>query len=170
MGRDLRRRQLRTGKKGGSEVGKTKRGKGTKWMVLVDGQGIPLGALLASASPAEVNLLEPTLEKVRLPSPDGRMRRIDPPRIIADKAYDSDPLRERLAARGTQLIAPNRSHRKRRTADGRTLRRYRRRWHVERTFAWLSNFRRLTVRWDRLFVIYRAFFHVACLLIAARHL
>lgn len=71
MGRDLRRRQLRTGKKGGLEVGKTKRGKGTKWMVLVDGQGIPLGALLASASPAEVNLLEPTLEKVRLPSPDG---------------------------------------------------------------------------------------------------
>jgi len=170
MGRGFRRRQLCPGEKGGSEVGKTKRGKGTKWMLLVDGEGVPLGALLASASPAEVTLLEPTLEKVLLPCADGRLRAPQLPRIIADKAYDSDDLRRRLLARGTELIAPNRSHRKRKTADGRTLRRYRRRWKVERTFAWLSNFRRLAIRWDRLFVIYRGLFHVACLLIAARHL
>ncbi|HXE30778.1 MAG TPA: IS5 family transposase [Terriglobales bacterium] len=157
-------------KKGARKFGKTKRGKGTKWMLLVDGEGVPLGALLASASPAEVTLLEPTLEKVLLPCADGRLRAPQLPRIIADKAYDSDDLRRRLLARGTELIAPNRSHRKRKTADGRTLRRYRRRWKVERTFAWLSNFRRLAIRWDRLFVIYRGLFHVACLLIAARHL
>ena len=90
--------------------------------------------------------------------------------LIADKGYGSDALRERLSARGIERIAPNRSNRKRRTAAGHSLRRCRRRWKVERTFAWLGNFRRLTVRWDRLFVIYRAFFHVACLLIAARHL
>jgi hypothetical protein len=34
MGRGLSRRQLRPGEKGGAAVGKTKRGKGTKWMVL----------------------------------------------------------------------------------------------------------------------------------------
>lgn len=170
MGRDLRRWKFRAGEKGGSEVGKTKRGKGTKWMVLVDGEGVPVGALLASASPAEVKLLEPTLETVRLPVPHRRPQRVDPERIIADKAYDSDPLRERLAQRGTDLIVPNRSNRKRKTADGRKLRRYRRRWKVERTFAWFGNFRRLTVRYDRLIVVYRAFFHVACLMITLRHL
>src|SRR6266436_3467551 len=44
-------RQFRSGKKRGSKVGKTKRGKGTKWMVVVDGQGVPLGKQLYSASP-----------------------------------------------------------------------------------------------------------------------
>lgn len=170
MGGDVCRRQFRAGEKRGSCVGKTKCGKGTKRMVLVELQGIPVGALVASASPAEVKLLEPTLETVRLPDRRGRLRRVDPPRVIADRAYDSDPLRERLAERQVQLIAPNRRNRRRRSADGRTLRRYRRRWTVERTFAWLSNFRRLVTRWDRLVILYRAFFHVACLLITARHL
>ena len=52
--------------------------------------------------------------------------------------------------------------------DGRKLRRYRRRWKIERTFSWLGNFRRLVVRWDRLITVYRAFFHLACLIITLR--
>ncbi len=55
-------------KKGALAVGKTKRGKGTKWMVLVDGQGLPLGVRLESASPAEVTLAEATLAAVRVPA------------------------------------------------------------------------------------------------------
>src|SRR3990172_233689 len=51
-------RQFCSGEKGGAGVGKTKRGKGTKWMVVVDGAGIPLGDHLHSASPAEVRLAE----------------------------------------------------------------------------------------------------------------
>ena len=58
--------------KGGEKVGKTKRGKGTKWMVVVDGQGIPLGNYLDSASPAEVTLLEKTIEAIAVPR-QGRM-------------------------------------------------------------------------------------------------
>jgi len=89
--------------------------------------------------------------------------------VIADRAYDSDPLRERLAARGIELVAPHRWNRsKPRTQDGRALRRYRRRWKVERTFAWLGNFRRLVVRYDRSITIYEAFFHIACFMIALR--
>jgi len=54
----------------------------------------------------------------------------------ADRAYDSDPLRMRLRRRGIELIAPHRRNRRRaRTQDGRPLRRYHRRWKVERTFA-----------------------------------
>jgi transposase len=49
--------------------------------------------------------------------------------------------------------------------DGRALRRYRKRWKVERTFAWLQNFRRLLVRQDRFISVHQGFFHLACALI-----
>jgi len=54
-------------------VGKTNKDKGTKWMVVVDGQGVPLGSVLVSASPAEVKLAEQTFEAVNVPS-NGRGR------------------------------------------------------------------------------------------------
>ena len=69
MGRGLSGRQFCASQKGGSAVGKTKRGKGTKWMVLVDGQGLPLGVRLESASPGEATLAEATLKEVRVPRP-----------------------------------------------------------------------------------------------------
>ena len=90
-------------------------------------------------------------------------------RLIADKGYDSDPLRERLYEKGIELICPYRINKRNKPyQDGRKLRRYKRRWKVERTFAWLGNNRRLVVRWDRDIIIYNAFFHIACLLIALR--
>jgi transposase len=164
-------RQLCSRQKGGEKVGKTKRGKGTKWMVVVDGQGIPLGNYLDSASPAEVTLLEKTIEVIAVPRQGRGRPRKKPQRIIADKGYDSDPLRKRLKDRGIELICPYRSNnQKRKYHDGRKLRRYKRRWTVERTFAWLGNNRRLVVRWDRDIVVYEAFFHVTCLLITLRRL
>ena len=71
-------------KRGGFGVGKTKRGKGTKWMLVVNGSGIPPGSQLPSASPAEVKPAE---------SPPARIKvhRKKPLRVIADRAYDSDP-------------------------------------------------------------------------------
>jgi len=63
-------------------------------MVVVDGQGIPLGAQLASASPAEVSLAESTLAEVKLPRWGRGRPRTQPRRVIADRAYDSNPLRE----------------------------------------------------------------------------
>jgi transposase len=156
--------------KGGTKVGTTKRGKGTKWLVLVDGAGTPLGAYLAAASPAEVTLLETTLETVAVgrPGKPGRPR-TRPERLIADRGYDSNPLRARLARRGIEPIIPARSNHKRAThQDGRKLRRYRRRWIVERTFAWLGHFRRLVVRYERLITTYAGFFHLACALLTLR--
>ncbi len=83
--------------------------------------------------------------------------------MITDKAYDSDPLRSRLKRRGIELICPHKKNRVRpATQDGRALRRYKRRWMVERTFGWLGNFRRLVVRYNRSLKIYGAFFHIAC--------
>ena len=168
MGGDVPGRQLRPGEKRGSAVGKTKRGKGTKWMVLVDGGGLPLGVRLESASPAEVTLAEATLAEVKVPRSKGRPRQ-KPKRVIADRAYDSDPLRERLKKRGIDLIVPYRdNNKKRKHEDGRKLRRYKRRWIVERTNAWLGQFRRLLVRHEHLLLTYRAFFYLACLWITLR--
>lgn len=170
--RGLYRRQLRFCEKGGAGVGKTKRGKGTKWMVVVDGKGVPLGKHLGSASPAEVKLAEITLASIRVPNPCrcGRPRQ-KPQRLIADKAYDSDPLRQRLKKRGIELIVPHKVNRVRKpTQDGRALRRYRKRWKIERTNAWLGNFRHLAVRYDRSLRIYEAFFHIACFMIVLRRL
>jgi transposase len=140
-------------------------------MVVVDGQGIPLGNHLDSASPAEVTLVERTLQQVSVPRAGrGRPKR-KPKRLIADRAYDSDPLRRRLQQRGIELICPHRKNRRKApTQDGRSLRRYGRRWKVERPFAWLGNFRRLVVRYERSLRMYNAFFHVACLIITLRHL
>jgi transposase len=140
-------------------------------MVVADSAGVPLGVHIASASPAEVKLLEETLETVSVPG-NGRGRpRQKPERLILDRAYDSDPLRKRLMKRGIEMICPHKiNRRKQPTQDGRKLRRYRRRWIVERTIAWLQNFRRIVVRWERYPHMYKAFIHVACLLITLRQL
>jgi transposase len=168
VGRGISGWQFRASQKGGAAVGKTKRGKGTKWMVLVDGQGLPLGVRLESASPGEATLAEATLKEVRVPRAKGRPRQ-KPKRVIADRAYDSDPLRERLKKRGIELIAPYRKNNKqRRHEDGRKLRRYKRRWIIERTNAWFGQFRRLLVRHEHLLATYRAFFYLACLWITLR--
>ena len=139
-------------------------------MVVVDGEGLPLGKQLYSASPHEARLAEETLASIRVTRRNrGGRPREKAQRVIADRAYDSDPLRDRLAARGIELITPHRWNRsKPRRQDGRALRRYRRRWKVERTLAWLGNFRRLVVRYDRSITIYEAFFHIACFMIVLR--
>lgn len=98
----------------------------------------------------------------------------DPPqRLIGDKAYDSDPLDEKMLSEyGTEVIAPHRDGRRRdtRTQDGRALRRYRKRWKVERFFAWLNNYRRVVVRWEYHAENYLGFLHLACLVILLRYL
>jgi transposase len=91
--------------------------------------------------------------------------------LIGDKAYDSDPLDAKLAERGIDMIAPHRRNRRKlRTQDGRKLRRYKRRWKIERLFAWLGNFRRLVTRYERYAHNFLAFVHLGCALILLRHL
>jgi len=142
-------------------VGKTKRGKGTKIMAVADRSGLPIAISVGSASPHEVTLVETTLEARFTPEP--------PERLIGDKAYDSDPLDERLKDQGIQMIAPHKSNRKTaKTQDCRPLRRYRKRWKIERLFAWLQNFRRILVRHGRILANYLAFVQLGCMIILLR--
>jgi len=157
-------RDVCSGQKRGRLVGKTKRGKGTKIMGIADGHGLPIALRTESASPSEVKLLEPTLKQ--------RIVAEVPKRLIADRGYDSDPLDEQMMERyGIELIAPNRMGlRKRRTQDGRPLRRYKRRWKIERLFAWLFNFRRLVVRYEYHAENFQGFLNLAAAIILLRYL
>jgi transposase len=94
-----------------------------------------------------------------------------PRRMIGDRAYDSDGLDQQLEREyGIELIAPHRRNRNHTTQDGRPLRRYRRRWLVERVFAWLHNFRRLVVRWEYHAENFPGMVQLGCLKILLRYL
>jgi transposase len=161
-------------KSGGDTVGLTRKGKGTKWMLVIDGNGLPLGFHLDSAQVAEVRLAERTLDSVSVARPRGRPRR-RPEKLVADRGYDSGGFRRALRRRGIRMCIPP----KRRPATGKAKRGrpvlarkddYRQRYKVERSFAWLGNFRRLLIRWERRVDIYRSFFAVAVTLLCVRRL
>ena len=142
-------------------MGKSKRGKGTKLMALADASGVPLAVRAASASPHEVTLVEEGLA--------ASFVREQPERLIGDRAYDSDPLDAVLREKGIEVITPHRKNRRKpKTQDGRKLRRYKRRWKIERLFAWLGNFRRLVVRYERRAENYLSFVHLGCIVILLR--
>ena len=132
-------------------------------MAIADGAGLPIAACIASASPHEVTLVEETI--------DAGFLDLAPERLIGDRAYDSNGLDERLRQeRGIELIAPHLKSRKLKTQDGRPLRRYRRRWKIERLFAWLQNFRRLITRHERHAENFLGFLQLGCICILLRHL
>jgi len=91
--------------------------------------------------------------------------------MIGDRAYDSDPLDARLQQQhGVALIAPHKSNRSRpQTQDRRQLRRYCRRWKIERLFAWLHNFRRLVTRWEYYEANFLGLVQLGCILILLRN-
>jgi transposase len=127
-------------KGGGAEIGPTRRGKGVKIMAIVDRHGLPLSVSTHAANHHEVTLVQLSF--------DFYMIEAKPEHLIGDKADDSDKLDKALAEQDVQMIAPHRENRKLKTQDGRALRRYARRWLVERYFAWLQWKRRILVRWE----------------------
>ena len=129
-------------------------------MAIADRAGLPIAITIASASPHETQLVAQTLNASFLPD--------NPERLIGDAAYDSDGLDQTLAACEIELIAPHRGNRINLTQDGRPLRRYKRRWKIERLFAWLQNSRRLVTRYERRAANFAGFVHLACAMILLR--
>ena len=131
-------------------------------MAIADASGLPVSAHVESASPHEVNLVEDTI--------DNSFTQYAPDKLVRDKAYDSDKLDQKLLAeRGVEMIAPHKRNRIRtRTQDGRKLRRYKRRWKIERLFAWLQNYRRLVVRYEYHVENFQAMVLLGCTMILFR--
>lgn len=101
-------------------------------MAIADRGGLPVAVHIERATPHEVTLVHATLAQ--------RFVEPFPVRLIGDNAYESDRLDADLARRGVELIAPHRRTRTSQTQDGRPLRRYRRRWKIERLFGWFRIF------------------------------
>jgi len=139
--------------KGGEAVGVTKRGKGSKLMLVTEGQGLPIGGMVAGAQPAEMRLAEAPLRAVRVP-----------PAHSAPSPGGSDAFRQSWRRRGIRPCIPRRRHQHRRGRKP-DLSPYRSRWMVERTFSWLGHFRRLGVRYERSVDVYWAFVVLAFILI-----
>jgi transposase len=131
-------------------------------MAVADRHGLPVSVCVENASPHEVRLALSTLLQIVVPDP--------PQNLIGDNAYDSDRLDIELRYYGIELIAPHRSNRRWKTQDRRRLRRYRRRWKIERLFAWLQNFRRVAIRYERYTDNFLGMLHLACCFILLRHL
>ena len=131
-------------------------------MAVADRNGLPIAIGIAPGQRGEAKLVTDTLR--------GRFLKVLPRRLIGDMAYDSDPLDAELAEMGIEMIAPHNPTRKRLTQDGRPLRRYRRRWHVERLFAWMMRFRRLVTRNEHDSRNFLGFAKLACLVILLRRL
>jgi IS5 family transposase len=153
-------RDVHSGYKGGDDIGKTKCGKGRKLEVIADAQGLPLGVAVAAANVAETALVQPALPDVPVALPAQTP-------LVADRGYDSDELRDRMDHRQLPLLCPHRRNRRRPSRnDGRRMRRYRRRYVIERTNSWLHYFRRLAKRWEHYTFMDFGFFRVAGILLA----
>ena len=139
--------------------------------MVVDAQGIPLAYAVDAANVSETALGPAALAMLAVMLPWLDWTPEAPTPVLADKAYDSDWLREHLAGLGFTLITPHKSNRVRPPMiDGRRLRRYRRRFRIERTFAWLHSFRRVVTRYEKRCRNFEGFVQLACAFITLGNL
>jgi transposase len=131
-------------------------------MAVADRHGLPIACGLASGQRHEAKLVLDTL----------KARFLDelPERLIGDKAYDSNKLDAELTALGIDMISPNHTTRAQQTQDRRKLPRYKRRWLVERLFAWMMRSRRLVTRYEHHAPNFLGFVQLACATILLRRL
>ena len=123
--------------------------------MIADPRGIPLAAVITEANAHDsrvalrlVDAIPPVRHGV------GRPRR-RPLKLRGDTAYDSERIRRELRRRRIEPLLNRR----------RRPRKYRKLWPVERTQAWINQYRRLKVRYERLQCTYQAFLNIACALI-----
>ena len=138
-------------------------------MVVVDGEGIPLGLLVNNANPSEMKLAEPTLATIHVQGRKGRAK-TRPQELVADKGYDSDPFRRSLRKRGIKPCIPLRKNRKVKRGRKADTSGYHQRWHVERTYGWIESFRRLATRFERIIKVYYGLLYLAASIFCLRRL
>ena len=154
-------RSSRGGLTGPSPVDRARTG--SKHHLLVDAAGVPLAVALTGGNRNDVTQLLPLVDGITPVAGKAGRPRQRPDRIVADRGYDHDSYRRELWRRGVKPSIARRG-----TEHGSGLGRWR--WVVERTFAWLHNYRRLRIRWEREQTVHMAFLTLACALICRRYL
>lgn len=137
----------------------TDRGKlGSKRHLICDGHGIPFAIHLTGANRNDSQQALALVDAIpALQGERGRPRH-RPDRVLGDRGYDAEAIRQGLRVRHIVPLLAMRN-----TDHGSGLGRWR--WVVERTFAWLFQFRRLRVRYERRADIHEAFLSLGCALI-----
>lgn len=136
-------------------------------MLGVDGEGLPLTIITESAQKSEYNLALPTLDSIKVEKrplhPKKRAKK-----IIADRGYDAKRLRQDIRKRGMKPVIPKRRKQGSKEipkVNAKIKKDYVKRWPVERTIAWLGNYRRVLIRWENKDTIYHGFLSIACMLV-----
>ncbi len=131
---------------------------------MTSSDGIPLAVMVTPANQADLLQLLPLVLE-HFPKIKGAVGRPPerPQKVIADAGYASRDLEALLTACGVEAEIPQKS-------EPRPPGLGKKRWKIERTIAWLRQFRRLRIRWDRLSTNFEAFVTLACTVIAWRQL
>ena len=150
----------------GTGANLTDRGKkGTKRIVLTDGKGIPLSAVVDGANRHDKKFVKRTLDTMffERPSPEDIIQNIQ--NICMDKGYDFTDIRKLVEDYGytTHIKSRGEENIRRGIPDFKA-----RRWVVERIHSWLNRFRRLLIRWEKKIENYLAMLHLACTSITFR--
>ncbi|MGF0168311.1 IS5 family transposase [Streptomyces koyangensis] len=136
---------------------------GSKHHVIVDRHGTPLAVTLTGGNRHDVTQLLPLLDAVPpIRGLRGRPRR-KPRRLYAGRGYDFDKYRRLLWKRGVKPVIARRG-----VAHGSGLGKVR--WVVERAFAWMHQFKRLRIRYERRADLHQGLLELACNLICLRRL
>ncbi len=131
--------------------------------MICDAQGVPLAGRVTAANVNDVTMVQELVEAIPpVAGKPGRPRH-RPERVQADRGFDAEAHRHWLRAHHMEPVLAKRG-----TPHGSGLGKTR--WVVERTLAWVHQFRRLRVRWERRGDIHYAFFHLALALITRRFL
>lgn len=156
-------------KSGGNKVDITKSGKGSKMFCMAKNKkGLPIALLVESANPHEITFAPKILHEIRIPTKHGAPFQ-NPKILVADKGYQSQAFRRYLHRKGIMHRIPwrkNQRPRGRRSVKFDAF--YRQRYKVERSFAWMDQYRRLVVRYDRLAYMYRGFNVLACIIMCLK--
>ena len=136
---------------------------GSKHHLITDSAGVPLAISLTGGNRNDVTQLLPLVDGVGpVAGKVGRPRKRSD-RLLADRGYDHDKYRRELRKRGVKPVIARRG-----AEHGSGL--GKQRWVVERSFAWLHNFRRLRTRYERLPELHLAFMQLGCAVICQRAL
>jgi putative transposase len=132
--------------------------------VIVEGDGGPLGAVVAGANVHDCKLLEQTIDSIVVARPKVTDR--EPQHLCLDKGYDNPTGRAAAVLRGHTPHIRRIGEEK---LDEKGRKRHKaRRWVVERTLGWLSKCRGILVRYAKKSCNYLGLIQLACSLLCYR--
>ena len=143
-------------------LGRSRGGFGSKFHIVVDGNGTPLVVEVTAGQAHDSQILEPVLTKAKVHQKQGRPKS-RPKQLAGDKAYSGGPIRKFLKDRGIEAVIPHKDNEAARhdpevEFDKAT---YKRRSIVEQTIGWMKECRRIGTRFEKLAINFLAMVKLA---------